>query len=82
MTRQYSTAYTIEYNKLLKGQIERRMRMSIAAVASVWFTAWVNAGQTDLKNLQNTAFTDDDLKEFEALDAGWKTSSARGSMHE
>lgn len=82
MTRQYSTAYTIKYNKLLKGQIERRMRMSIASVASVWFTAWVNAGQPDLKNLQNVAFTEADLKEFEALEAGWKTSSTKGRVHE
>lgn len=49
--RQYSTAYTTKYNTLLKGMVERRMRQSIYAVACFWYTAWVNAGQPDLKEL-------------------------------
>ena len=40
--------YTIAYNKSLNGMVERRMRQSIFAVASFWYTAWVNAGQPDL----------------------------------
>ena len=47
--------------------IERRMRQSIYAIASFWYTAWVNAGQPDLKSLVNQKFTDQDLKEFEEL---------------
>ncbi len=46
--RQYSSAYTIEYNKMLNGMIERRMRQSIFSVASFWYTAWVNAGEPQL----------------------------------
>jgi hypothetical protein len=49
--RQYSTAYTTTYDKLLKGMVERRMRESVLAVASLWYTAWVNAGQPDLYSL-------------------------------
>jgi len=48
-TRQYSTAYSIAYNIKLKGMIERRMRESIYAVASFWYTAWVNAGEPNLQ---------------------------------
>jgi len=29
--------------------VERRMRQSIYAVASFWYTAWVNARRPDLK---------------------------------
>lgn len=70
--RQYSSAFTIAFNKKLDGMIERRMRQSIYAVASFWYTAWVNAGQPDLKPLINQKFTEADLKEFEELNTKWK----------
>ena len=71
--RQYSSAFTIAFNKKLDGMIEKRMRQSIYAIASFWFTAWVNAGQPDLKNLVNKKFTEQDIKEFEELNNKWKT---------
>lgn len=70
--RQYSSAFTIAFNKKLDGMIERRMRQSIYAVASFWYTAWVNAGQPDLKQLVNNTFSEADLKEFEELNLKWK----------
>jgi hypothetical protein len=80
--RQYSTAYTKAYNDMLKGMVERRMRQSIFAVASFWYTAWVNAGQPDLTKLSNKNFSDDDLKEFESLNTAWKNNSLKGRDHE
>lgn len=82
LVRQYSSEFTIAYNKLLKGMIERRMRMAITSVASFWYTAWVNAGQPDLRDLQKTTFTNEDLKEFEMLNAAWKNSLSNGREHE
>ena len=70
--RQYSSAFTIAFNKKLDGMIERRMRQSIYAVASFWYTAWVNAGQPDLKQLVNHTLSEADLKEFEELNLKWK----------
>ena len=72
IVRQYSSAFTIAFNKKLDGMIERRMRQSIYAVASFWYTAWVNAGQPDLKSLVNQQFSEQDLKEFDQLNASWK----------
>ena len=72
LTRQYSTAFTLAFNKKLDGMIERRMRQSIHAIACFWFTAWVNAGQPDLKTLSGTPFSESELKEFEALNMSWK----------
>lgn len=69
--KQYSSAFTIAYNKKLDGMIERRMRQSIFAVASFWYTAWVNAGQPDLKELSKQQFTEADVKEFEELNIRW-----------
>jgi hypothetical protein len=72
--RQYSTAFTIAFNKKLDGMIERRMRQSIFAIASFWYTAWLNAGQPDLKSLANQKFSEQDIKEFEELNIKWKSS--------
>ncbi|MBL7701652.1 MAG: S1/P1 Nuclease [Ferruginibacter sp.] len=72
--RQYSSAFTIAYNKMLDGMIERRMRQSIYAIASFWYTAWINAGQPDLKGLVAQKFSEADLKEFEELNKQWSSS--------
>lgn len=78
----YSTAFTSAYNTKLLGMVERRMRQSIFAVASFWYTAWVNAGQPDLKQLTNKEFTADELKEFEELNRSWKKGKMAGREHE
>ena len=72
LIRQYSSAFTIAYNKKLDGMIERRMRLSIATTASFWYTAWVNAGQPDLRELAKQKFSEADAKEFDALNESWK----------
>lgn len=80
--RQYSSAFTKAYDAELNGMIERRMRQSIFAIASFWYTAWVNAGQPDLSRLSNKTFSAEDLKEFEALENAWRTNNEKGREHE
>ncbi len=48
LVRQFSEKYAARYHKQLNGMVERRMRASIYAIASFWYTAWVEAGQPDL----------------------------------
>lgn len=45
LVRQYSEKYASRYHKQLNGMVERRMRASVYAIASFWYTAWVEAGQ-------------------------------------
>jgi hypothetical protein len=73
--RQYSSAFTIAFNKKMNGMVERRMQQAIFAVASFWYTAWVNAGQPDLKELANQKFSDADMKEFDELNKQWQSGS-------
>lgn len=80
--RTYSTSFTTAYNNKLNGMVERRMRQSIFAVASFWYTAWVNAGQPDLKKLSNKEFTAEELKEFEELNTNWRNGKIVGREHE
>ena len=81
-TRMYSTAFSTAYNTKLLGMVERRMQQSIYAVASFWYTAWINAGQPDLKKLSNKEFTAEELKEFEELNNSWKKGKIVGREHE
>jgi hypothetical protein len=80
--RLYSSAYTIAYNNKLNGMVERRMRQAIFSIASFWYTAWVNAGQPDLKPLSKQKFSDADLKEFEQLNEVWKNPKLKVREHE
>jgi hypothetical protein len=73
LVRQYSSAFTIAYDRKLKGMVERRFRQSIYAVASFWYTAWVDAGQPDLKQLNNKNFSAEDLKEFDEMNQKWSS---------
>jgi hypothetical protein len=73
--RQYSSNYTKTYNRILDGMVERRMRQSIFSVASFWYTAWVNAGQPDLKSLAKKEFSSEDLADFEKLNDAWRAGS-------
>lgn len=74
LIKQYSSAYTMAYNKMLNGMVERRMRQSIFTIASFWYTAWINAGQPDLSAITNQSFSERDQKEFERLNEEWKNS--------
>jgi hypothetical protein len=63
---------------MLNGMIERRMRQSIYAVASFWYTAWVDAGQPDLTKLSNKTLSEEHLKEFDLLNKAWRTAGMKG----
>ena len=71
--RKYSSAFAVAFNKKLDGMVERRMRLSIQSIASFWYTAWVNAGQPDLKSLVNQKFSEADVNEFEELNRKWNS---------
>jgi protein tyrosine phosphatase len=50
-TKVYSRDFTIAYNNLLSGQVERQMRRSVKMISDFWYTAWIDAGQPDLNSL-------------------------------
>ena len=47
--RQYSKEYSRAYYKALNGMVEKQMRASILMCGSYWYSAWVDAGQPELK---------------------------------
>ncbi|WP_255578630.1 zinc dependent phospholipase C family protein [Chitinophaga sp. sic0106] len=82
LTRSYSSAYTMAYNALLGGMVERRMKQAIHAVASCWYTAWVNAGQPSLRELSHTTLTVQELLDFTNLQRQWLHGQLQGRSEE
>lgn len=69
--RQYAERYAAAYHTRLNGMVERRMRESIAAVASYWFTAWVDAGQPDISSLVFNAHQHAVSTSLDSLQSAW-----------
>ncbi|MCB0528268.1 MAG: hypothetical protein KDC65_07325, partial [Saprospiraceae bacterium] len=59
----YCRDYAVAYQEQLQGMIERRMRAAIHAVSSAWYTAWVDAGQPDLSQMDIPPATEEEIKE-------------------
>ena len=76
--KQYSSGYSAAYNEMLNGMVERRLRQSVFAVASFWYTAWVNAGQPDLKNLSRKELTEEEMDEFSNMEIKWRNEKVKG----
>ena len=64
MIKVYSKEYSEAYHNMLDNQVERRIRASVLTVGSIWYTAWVDGGQPDLNNFQQTSrkLTDEERK--------------------
>ena len=64
MIKVYSKEYSEAYHNMLDNQVERRIRASVLTVGSIWYTAWVDGGQPELINIQQTTkkLTDEERK--------------------
>ena len=49
--KEYSVEYSKAYHQALNGMLEMQMRNAILETGSFWYSAWVDAGQPDMKNL-------------------------------
>ena len=59
LIRTYSDDYSEAYHEALNGMVERRMRGAVHSIGSFWFSAWVDAGQPDIRHLpQESPVTD------------------------
>lgn len=51
-TTSYAKSFSQSYHDNLNGMVEQRMRCSVSCLASLWFTAWVDAGQPSLRGFK------------------------------
>lgn len=78
--RTYSRDFSTAYHERLNGMVERRFRAAIIGVGSMWYTAWVNAGQPDLTELLHVRPSEELLREQEQLDLDVKQGKAKGRI--
>ncbi len=67
----YSEEFSRRYHDALSGQVARQMRASVKMVGDFWYTAWVDAGQPDLKTLSRIELTDLDKQSDAAEARSW-----------
>lgn len=79
-TQVYSMEFSQEYHKRLNGMVERRLRKAILSVSSIWYTAWVDAGQPDLSKLQNIQPSTELLNEIKELDVHFQHETHKGRI--
>jgi hypothetical protein len=70
--------YAAAYQRILNGMVERRMRQTIHAVASAWYTAWADAGQPDLRNMSIDGPTKEELEEEAAMKKKFEQGKIQG----
>lgn len=68
----FSRGYSKAYHEMLSGMVERQMRASVLMIGSLWYSAWVDAGQPDIKSLVDFKPTEEELKQNEAQLELWK----------
>ena len=54
--------YATAYHEAMGDMVEMRMQGSIRAISSVWYSAWVSAGQPDINS-----WADEDYKPIEEI---------------
>jgi hypothetical protein len=70
--KDYSAAYSLAYQRALRGMVQRRMRSAVLAVGSYWYSAWVDAGQPDLNKLIKQPLSVDDMHKIQKEEAIFK----------
>ena len=61
--------------------VEERMTSSVYSLGSLWYTAWVDAGQPDLTDLGNEELTEREKKELEELNNSVRSGDIKGREH-
>lgn len=76
--RQHSRAYAKAYAERLDGMVERRMRRTIHTVASIWYTAWVDAGQPPLSALPSVEMEAEEVEKLRRMEQRYRTDGWEG----
>jgi len=78
----YSTNYSEKYHRMLAGMVERMFRNSVKSIGDIWYTAWVDAGQPDLKTLITYKPSTEELEKRKKELLLWKERTIKSREHE
>ena len=76
--REYSIDFSAAYHKELNGMVERQMRKSILNIGSFWYSAWVDAGQPNMKRLIKKEISLEERKQIGADEKKYQNGNALG----
>lgn len=74
----HSKEYAAAYHTALHGMVESQMRLAINALASYWYTAWVDAGKPDLTHLDPEMLTARNKKNLRKDYRQWQKGTVAG----
>lgn len=77
-----SREYAGAYHRLLNGMVERQMQQSIKMIADLWYTAWVDAGQPDLRRWLDYQPSEEEIREREDELKRWKEQRIQARPHD
>jgi hypothetical protein len=77
-----SEEYAKRYHEMLAGMVERQFRASVKMTGDIWYTAWVDAGQPDLKALINYTPSEEELEKRKQELLQWKKRLIESREHE
>ncbi|MGV3547836.1 MAG: S1/P1 Nuclease, partial [Pedobacter sp.] len=66
------------YSDMMNGMVERQMKSSIIKVGSYWYSAWIDAGQPDLRNMIRIEATIEDKQQAEKVDKKYQEGKIIG----
>ena len=79
--RTYCQPYAAAYHEKLSGMVERRMCQTIKALGNIWYSAWIEAGQPNLKELTPRELSKKERKELEELEQQFQKGEVKGRAH-
>lgn len=78
LKKQFSQEYCEAFNERSSQMVQRNLKRAVKEVGNFWYTCWVNAGQPDLKQLEDKEFTKEMKQEAEDTEKMWRTGKAIG----
>jgi hypothetical protein len=78
----YSQEFSKAYHAALNKMVERQLRIAIKMIADFWYTAWVDAGQPDLRKWINYKPTEQELAMRREELKTWKTEQLKVRSHD
>lgn len=78
----YAQDYSKSYHEKLAGMVERQMRASIKMIGDFWYTAWVDAGQPDMKFLMEHKPSEAELQNNRKALEQWQQQKVKSRDHE
>lgn len=78
----YSPEYSAHYHKILNGMVEKQMRASVKMIGDFWYTAWVDAGQPDIRQLISYQPSEKELQQNREALAAWKEKKIKAREHD